>query len=393
MRVLQLISSGGLYGMENMLLSFAHSLQKAGHEPVLGVFHNRHRSHTEIAEAAQHQGLKVKMIECQGKLDGGVVSGIQQYLKSERIELLHTHGYKSDVYGYIAARRLHIPVLTTQHSMEPLRSLLMRFYRALDLRLIRKFDKVIAVSETIAGALQRQGVPAEKITTIANGVRVSDFVKAQPNIRAELGATGLQIIGLVGRLIPDKGGRDFLHAARELADEFPAALFVFVGEGPYRDALGELAQELGIEQRVVFAGMRRDMPAVYASLDMIVLPSLSEGLPMTILEAMAAKKPVIATKVGGIPSVVWHERTGLLVEPRDVTGLRNAMARLLGDPTLGRQLGECGHQLILQEFSAESAAQKYIALYGAAIGRNRGDSKENVAPPSTPERRFKVSQS
>jgi len=361
-----------------MLLSLLPSLKKAGCQPVLGVFHNRHCAHTEVAEAARRSALDVKIIECRGKFDWNAVHQIRTCMR-EGIDLIHTHGYKSDIYGYIANRRSRTPILTTQHSMELSPPSLLRLYRVLNFHIMGKFHKIVAVSESIAAELERRGVPPCKITTINNGIDVAQFSTAEPSLTQK--ASRERIIGLVGRLIPEKGGREFLHAAQEVAAKFADVSFYFIGAGPYRNVLSELAGELHIEQRVTFAGERRDMPGVYASLDMLVLPSISEGLPMTLLEALAAKRPVIATRVGGVSKVILHERTGLLVEPGDFAGLRNAMVRLLSDPALGRQLGGNGCRLIAQEFSAAAMAQKYMALYQAL----RRQTRENDSPDSGPQ--------
>ncbi len=150
---------------------------------------------------------------------------------------------------------------------------------------------------------------------------------------------GNKVIGMVARLDLQKGFEYLLRAARELCGAFPALKVVIVGEGPDRHAIENMIQRFGLQSNVILAGQHSDMPGIYAAMDIFVLPSLNEGLPMTILEAMAASRPVIATRVGAIPRVIKDGETGLLVDPGDVNGLRNALARLLTDSDLCRRLG------------------------------------------------------
>jgi glycosyltransferase involved in cell wall biosynthesis len=143
---------------------------------------------------------------------------------------------------------------------------------------------------------------------------------------------------------------------------------VIVGEGPDRKAIEDMIQQYGLQSNVVLAGQHSDMPGVYAAMDVFVLPSLNEGLPMTILEAMAASKPVIATRVGAIPSLIKHGDTGLLVDPRDADGLRDAIANLLSDSELCGRLGAAGHEWVSQNYTSEVMALKYRQMYEEVLG-------------------------
>ncbi len=169
---------------------------------------------------------------------------------------------------------------------------------------------------------------------IVNGVDINQFDGATPTLRNELEDAAGSVVGFVGRLVPDKGGALLLQAAKRVLAVCPEAKFVFVGDGPSRNEWETLAAQLGIHENVVFAGVRKDMPGVYASLDIAVLPSLVESMPMCLLEAMASSRPVIATRVGAVPRLVIPEETGLLLKPGDVNELTSAILRLLQDATL-----------------------------------------------------------
>ena len=152
------------------------------------------------------------------------------------------------------------------------------------------------------------------------------------------------------------------------AQAFPDLKVVIVGEGPDRQAIENMVQRFGLQSNVILAGQHSDMPEIYAAMDIFVLPSLNEGLPMTILEAMAASRPVIATRVGAIPRVIKDGETGLLVDPGDVDGLRNALARLLTDSDLCRRLGSAGHEWVSRNYTSEAMALKYRQMYDEVLG-------------------------
>ena len=245
---------------------------------------------------------------------------IRKLLVKHNVDILHTHGYKSDLYAYAAAWPNRVALVATSHNW-PSKLLTMRVYAALDRLALRRFDKVIVVSDVVADILRRWGVALDKVSTIFNGVDIESFNGVTPTLRNEITPEGHSLVGFVGRLVPEKGGELLLRAAQKVLAVRPKTTFVFVGEGPSRKEWETLATQLGIGHYVTFVGVRDDMPGVYASLDMVVLPSLIESMPMCLLEAMAAGKPVIATRVGAVPKLIIPEQTGLLLDPSDVNGL------------------------------------------------------------------------
>ncbi len=380
MRIFQLISSGGYYGAETVLINLAASLERAGHRAIVGVFDNRHSPNIEIADQAKAHGLSVEMIPCRGQMDWQAVRVIRRCIVAREVDLVHTHGYKADVYGYLAARRLGKPLVATCHNWPHLTPL-SRFYALLDRLVLRQFRRVVAVSDAVADVLQRSGVPPDKIVRIDNGVDLSRFAAASPTLAHEIARPGKAIIGAVGRLSPEKGFDYFLHAAKKLLADFPETLFVLVGEGDQRPRLKELAHELGLTGRVIFAGQRADMPGVYASLDIFVLSSLNEGMPMVILEALGAGRPVVATRVGAIPRLIPEESIGILVSPGDAAELARAMARLLADPEGRRKMGANGQAWVRQHFSAEVMARSYMSLYAGLLGQQSAAIHEAAGSP------------
>ena len=366
MKILHLISSGGLYGAETMMVALSRQLQKDGHSSLIGVFDNAHLPNTEIADYAQSKGVPVKVVSCKGRIDRRAVSRLRHILREERVDVIHAHGYKADIYGYAANFGLNHPILSTCHTWYD-NDFAALLYGILDRQILRLFDMTIAVSEAVAAELRGAGVRPEKIRLIDNGIDLHSFIASRATLRHEL-QTSKKLIGTVARLAPEKGIEYLLRAAVTVLREQPDVLFVIVGDGPDRQKLTALAQELGIGSHVIFTGARRDIPGVYASLDVLVQPSLKEGLPMTLLEGLAAGRATVATRVGAVERVVLHEKTGLITEPADSPALANAIVRLLNDEHLRKRLGEAGHNWIRDNFSAEAMARTYLELY-QSLGR------------------------
>jgi glycosyltransferase involved in cell wall biosynthesis len=367
MRILHLISSGGYYGAENMLVTLVKSLDGLGHHSVLGLFANVHHPNDELLNVARTDRLSHETILCNGRMDRRAARATIDCIERNQIDVVHSHGYKADLYALLAASRCDVPLVATCHNWTR-DSLALHAYQLVDGMCLRHFNAVIAVSSGVADVLRRLRVPPQKVTTIANGVVVSAFAAARPTISEVRKRDGL-VVGMVARLMPKKGHEYLLRCAPGVLAEFPDTVFVFAGEGALRSELESLAQQLGIRNNVIFLGQRGDMPGVYASMDIVVLPSLNEGMPMSVLESLAAGKPVIATRVGDVPRVILHEETGLLVNSEDVGDLRSAILRLAGRPELRRKLATNGLAHLQRHWSAEAMARNYEAVYSRLLAR------------------------
>lgn len=361
MTVLFLISSEGYYGVENVLVTLAKALSARGCRCVIGALQPLHAPQPEIAIQARRQGVEVANIICNGKWDSKTVGRIRLLARELGADILHSQGYKSDVYAYASARQLDCALVATSHNW-PSRRLRMRAYAALDRFLLRSFDRVVVVAEHVRLQLLHAGVAEAKICSIANGIDTERFRSAKTVLREELGLAG-PLIGYVGRLSSEKGGATLLHAAERVLQAAPGATFVFVGDGPCRSSWEQLATELGIREQVAFVGARSDIPEVYASCDLIVLPSYVEAMPMCVLEAMAAGKPVVATAVGAVPEVLSPDKTGLLAVPGNADQMVHCILRVLGDYELARTLGSAAREVVVKRHSAQEMALKYHDLY------------------------------
>ena len=367
LRVLQLISSGGYYGAENMLLNLCASQEAAGCRHSLLLFYNVHAPNVELYERARRRGITVRMVHCKGRADWRAVREIREYIAQDQIDLVHTHGYKADLYGYLAARGMEKPIVATCHNWVGGTAAL-GIYNRLDRMVLKRFNAIAAVSDAVRKRLLQCGIAPDAIKTIANGIEVEAFRNAKPPDPIHPQA---KIIGMVARLDLQKGFECLLLAVRKLQKTFENFRVVITGEGPDRPAIEQMIEHYGLQRCVILAGARSDMSNVYAAMDIFVLPSLNEGLPMTLLEAMAASKPVIASRVGAIPDVVQDGETGLLVTPGDSSALCDALAQLLSAPDLCRRMGSQAHEWVSRNFTAEIMAKRYRLLYDEVLERDR----------------------
>jgi glycosyltransferase involved in cell wall biosynthesis len=369
MNVLQLISSGGYYGAENVVVSLSESLERKNCRSVIGLFRHQYHHDEELARQAQQRGLTVLQILCHRRWDWQTVRAIREKLEYFNIDVLHTHGYKADIYGFLAARRRGLPIVSTCHLWTH-DTAQVRMYELLDSLFLRRFDAVVAVSHTIEESLCLSGVSESKIRVIDNGIDLPSFSQARATLAEKINKGQSLIVGTVGRLVPQKGLEYFLRAARGVLADFPNVFFVVIGAGPNRETLEHMARELAIKQNTLFTGYCADMPGAYASMDVFVLASIDEGMPMVVLEALASKKPVVATCVGAVPQLIIPEKTGLLVGPRDVQALKVAILRLLRDSTLRSKLGNAGEALVKRSHSRNIMAENYLQLYEQVADRS-----------------------
>jgi glycosyltransferase involved in cell wall biosynthesis len=293
-------------------------------------------------------------------------------LQREHFDIVQTSAAKASLYGRLAGRLAGVPVVIYTANGFPFHDFMHPVLHWGLTRLEKVMsrcctDMVVSVSEADSRHAVTAGiVPAERITTIHNGI---DLLRAMPNRQAARHALGLDVrksvVGMVGRLSPQKAPEDFLQVAALVAQQFPEATFLIVGDGPLRPGLERLAGNLGIEGQVRFLGFRNDIPLVMSALDVFALTSLWEGLPFAILEAMAAEKPVVATSINGVPEVVVHGQTGFLAPPRAVKELAAHIGTLLGDPASARAMGQAGRRRVQEHFTLERVIARLSDVYEA----------------------------
>ncbi len=245
-----------------------------------------------------------------------------------------------------------------------------------------RMNHLVAVSRAIVHKIAEERPSSVPVSLVHNGVDLAryDRTEACCTLAEDYGLEpGAQIVGVVGRLEPEKGHPTLIDAWPRVLRAVPDAYLLIVGEGSRREALEHQVAELGIGSRVIFTGRRDDVPAVTAALDVAVLPSYREAQGLTILEAMALSRPVVASNVGGIPEMVEDGRTGLLVPPHDPEALAAAITRLLVDHPLADMLARAGHDLVHERFCLELMVRSIEDLYDEGAAAIRGPVLEAVA--------------
>jgi glycosyltransferase involved in cell wall biosynthesis len=365
MRILHLISSVGLFGAERIAVELSKSLKKTYHcEPILGVIRNVYNPHEEISEEADRNDIPYTIFACRSQLDLRLAFSVRKFIKMNRVDIIHCHGYKSNFYGLLASRG-QVPSVTTNHNWLTAHWKL-KTYCFLDSLWIRFFDRIVAVSNEVKKDMLKYKIPKEKIRVIDNGICLERFEKLVETrkIKSQLGLEEkTRVIGTIGSLGIEKGHIYLLEAARQVLDVVKDLKFLVIGDGPLRKPLEEKSEELGIKKHVIFLGQRKDIPELLMAMDIFVLPSIKEGLPIALLEAMAAKRPVIATRVGAIPKVIENKDTGILVEPKDIKGLRDAIMNLINDPERMNLLAQEGFNKVCTDFSSDEMGKHYLKLY------------------------------
>ena len=322
---------------------------------------------TERAEAA---GIAVWLEPQRPGLDLAWIARLAGRLRRERIDVFHSHEFAMNVFGGAAAWLARVPSAATIHGKHWIAD---RRRRALAYRVLDRLGiPVVAVSEDLAAYLATGlGLARERIALIHNGIPIParDDAADRSALRRAVGLPSEgELLLAVGNLYPVKDHATLLRAVACLPG---APRVAIAGRGEEEANLHRLARELGIEERVHLLGLRSDVGRLLAAADVFVQPSRSEGLPLAVLEAMAAGLPVVATRVGGMAEAIVEGETGLQIEPGDPEALAGALASLLAQPERRRRLGDAGRARAVAEFSVETMAQRYEALF-ARLRAGRG---------------------
>ncbi|MDX6632372.1 MAG: hypothetical protein QOG26_377 [Solirubrobacterales bacterium] len=329
---------------------------------------------TELGAAAlaalSDGGVEFIGLERSSKLALGPWLRLRRELRDRRVDVLHAHKFGSNLWGSIVGRAARVPVLVAhEHSWayegRPLRVLADRWLIG------RSADALIAVSAADRRRMiEIERIPPQKARLIPNGMPPVPSAAAG-DVRAELGIETGPVIGAVADLRPEKALDLLVRAAAQLAPRHPGLQLLIAGGGDQRE-LRALSAELGVGDAVHLLGSRGDVAAVLEALDVAVNCSQREGSSLAVMEYMEAALPVVATRVGGTPDLVEDGRTGLLVEPGDVSALAGAIGGLLDDPERARQMGERGRARRRAEFDMATMAGRIEALYDELLERKRG---------------------
>jgi len=328
-----------------------------------------------IGDRARAKGLTFYEIEERGKFDLRVLRALREIVLRHDINIVHAHDYKSDLFAYLLQWRLHrrVALVSTAHAWVAV-GLRGEIYRRLDLKLMRRFDHLIAVSHATKNEMVAAGIQPDLISMIHNAIDTETWApgRASTSLLEELKLErAFPVIGYVGRIMPEKDLETWLRAAALVSQKYPRARFVFVGEGKDSDTLGQLkrlAVDLGIAEQLYCPGYRENLLPVYAAFDLFVLSSRREGLPNSILEAMAMGLPVVTTDVAGAKELVLDGQTGYVLPQGDARGIARALMVLVENEPLRKRMSYAGRERVEREFSFSARLQRVEALYERLVG-------------------------
>ncbi|MEW6409284.1 MAG: glycosyltransferase [Nitrospirota bacterium] len=379
--VLHTESSTGWGGQENRILRETLGLREKGVRVLIVC-----QPGSQLEKRAKEHGIDVRTHRINSSLDISAIAFIRRLIKRESVDIVNTHSGKDSWVSSISARLLwkRPAIIRTRHLALPVKNRVT--YSLLP-------DKIVTVSEHVRQYLiKEKGINQEKIIAIHTGVDVKQESResrlrpegfgelsrtAQPErvesrkingIRGELGISKeTPLIGTVAILRKKKGHYILIEAARIILKDIPDIIFIFIGDGPQRKNLLRLIDEYGLNNHVRLLGLRNDVHVLLREMDVFVLPSFEEALGTSVLEAMAASIPVVATNVGGIPEAIIDGVTGILVSPGDADALADAIKKLIQDKSMARRMGEEGRQRIEEHFSVEKMVEGMYDLYVSLI--------------------------
>jgi glycosyltransferase involved in cell wall biosynthesis len=359
--ILHVIPKLTVGGVENQLLMVLKKYNKKEFSPVVCCLSDRGDLGLEI------ESCGVELI-CLNKLkhtfDWTIIKDIYQLIKQKSIKVIRTHQYHANLYGRCAAILAKVPcIVASVHNVYTIDKKIHR--RIINKFLARYTDKIIAVSKAVKhDILLYDRISHEKICVIYNGIEMRSFLNLHGHIRGEFGVPrNIPLIGTVGRLTAQKGHRYLLEAIDKLKLKFPGTKLLIAGDGPLKNELEKYAQTLNIHDKVIFLGLRRDIPDFLSSIDIFVLPSLWEGLSNALIEAMASGKPVIATDIPPIREIINSEELGILVPPENSDAIADALEILLYNKNRAEAFGKAASEKAFSAFTIENTVEQYTFLF------------------------------
>ena len=370
-KVVHLVENLGVGGLEKVLVEIVLKLNKEKYHVSVWCL----REGGLLADRLIEEGVNVKILRISTSRNPIGIYKLYKLIKNHKIELIHTHAYSAGTIGRISAFLYGVSVIISHnHSVHDYYN---KYFNFVEWVLSLVADRIICVSDRVKRfANETQGISAKRLITVHNGINDACSVpgKAIIKLKENLGISPEHtVVGTVTHMEEHKGVFYLIQSASCILEYRKDLIFLLVGAGAQEEKLKNFCVDLKIEKNVIFTGERDDIPEILSSIDIFVLPSLREGLPLTILEAMACAKPIIATNVGGIPEAVKDGVSGILVPPKDPESLQNAIVELLDDTEKQETMGLKGKQICDEHFRSRAMVDKIEKLYDLLI---KGSSKK-----------------
>lgn len=367
MKVLQFICSTGFYGAERWVLALSKHLPESVSSELVVTLEP---GTEELELVKQFKAIgKTHQIPMKGRFDLRAVSKLADLIQEQDIDIIHTHGYKSDILGVMAARKAGIPCVVTPHGFENAADLKLRLFIWLGCQSMRFADKVVPLSKQLLSDVEKFNISPEKIEYIQNGVDLSEVEavrQTKTNKQKEK-----KTIGFVGQMISRKNIKAILDCFESLSKKRQDIELVLLGDGEDRSSLEAYSKTLDCAEDIHFLGFRNDRLQLLRDFDLFVMTSTLEGIPRCLMEACAMEIPVSAYDIAGIDQLITHNESGLLAPLHDINQLENDWEKLLDDKELASSLAQNSKSFVEANFSAKRMADEYLELF-------KGMLKENV---------------
>jgi len=365
--VLHLSSTSGPGGAEMIVKRLASSLDPGRFRSVVCLFRPGW-----LYDASKAQGIPTSVIGINGAFDLRWARAFAAHIRKERVSVIHAHEFTANAYGSLVGQILGIPVIATVHGKNYFAE---QLKRRLAYRFASRVSRMVAVSQDLKQFIVRQaGVAEHRVNVIYNGTDIAGLAPTDQlrAIRADLRLDEYDhVIGSVGSLYPVKGQIHLINALPEIVRACPKTVLLLVGQGELEQVLKVEVAKRNVDAHVRFLGFRSDVPALLSLFDVFVLPSLSEGLSMALLEAMAAGKPVVATNVGGNPELVVDGDTGFLIDAESPESISNRVVQVLRDKQRAGRMGDSGRRRAQDKFSFRAMVDRYQKCYEQATTGRR----------------------
>ncbi len=368
--IIFLIDGLGMGGAERLMLPILKNLDREYFEPRVCALHIKDGN--PIADDLRALGIPVDLVLAPYLRDVTAPPRLYEYLKDVKADLVHTQLEMADILGNIVAKFLHLPSVSTIHTMpSQTMKLKSKFHQNLELFALRYFsDTIVSVSEEARKFyMDISHISSKKFLTIYNGIDLANFEnidheRERTKIRHEFGIpTDANLLITVAVLRELKGIQFMIRALPSILAKAPNAYYLVVGDGVHRESLEQEVDKAGVRERVIFAGQRSDIPQLLVASDLFVLPTLTEALPTVLAEAMAARLPIIASAVGGIPEMITEGENGLLLPAGDSEALAAACIPLMADSSLRKAMGERGRLVVTEKFNIHVQNNNLKKLY------------------------------
>lgn len=365
--ILQFICPTGIYGAEMWIIALAKRLDAGKLTCQLAVTKDSPNQNLEICERIRTLGFPTHIIPMQGKFDPWAIKELVKLIKAQNIDIIHTHGYKSDLIGLIAAKIAGIKIIATPHGFENSNDKKLQFYIKLGLVALKFCNSIAPLSNDIQQELLNNYISPDRIRLIYNGVDLEEIEAiTKPDQKDE---SDDKLIGYVGQISLRKNVIDIIKAFDLLYRSHQNIRLKLVGDGPQREHLERFIIGLDSKQKIEFTGYRKDRLDILKTFDLFTMTSTLEGIPRAMMEAMALGVPVAAFDIPGVDTLITHEATGMLAPYGNVSVLRDHWKKILFDEQFSKQLAVRAKKKIYQKFSNQRMAEEYLTLYKAVLNR------------------------